>query len=582
MMKHFRLLIIPMALVLAISSCSSEKQAPNIVLIISDDQGYGDFGFTGNEYVQTPNLDKLKGESVYFDRFYVSPVCAPTRASLLTGRYHLRTGTTWVTHGKEVMRSEERTIAESLREQGYATGCFGKWHNGEHYPHNPNGQGFDTYFGFSAGHWNNYFNTKLEYNGEEVRTEGYIIDVLTDSSLNFIERNKEKPFFCYIPFNTPHGPFQVADKYYNKYREMGLDEKNSAVYGMCENIDDNVGRILQKLDELKLTENTIVLYLTDNGPNGVRYNAGMKGIKAHVDEGGIRTPLIVRYPGVLPTGDTVFGIASHIDLLPTLHGLAGLDFSEKFPLDGIDLSEIMISGETIPERMIFTHQVNSTIQATPASVRTSQHRLVMKYGKTELYDMLLDPGQKTDIAAEYPDITKALASELSTWFDDVTSGESFIPRIPVGYDEAPRVSLPAPEAKLAGSIQFRGIMGWANDWLIGFESGENSASWSLDVVKTGTYKVFVRLACEQPTGSDVLKMQIGEDIHTFEISEAYTAPKVATPDRTPRTEVWEREWPEIQIGTIALNKGTETISVSFEGSKDINLEIRELIIYSDK
>ncbi|MFC2090964.1 sulfatase-like hydrolase/transferase, partial [Bacteroidota bacterium] len=147
---------------LAFTGCGNDTdQPPNIILIVSDDQGYGDFGFTGNQYVSTPNLDHLKSESVYFDRFYVSPVCAPTRASLLTGRYHLRTGTSWVTHGKEIMRSEEFTIAESLKENGYVTACYGKWHNGEHYPHHPNGQGFDTFFGFCAGHWNNYFNTVL-------------------------------------------------------------------------------------------------------------------------------------------------------------------------------------------------------------------------------------------------------------------------------------------------------------------------------------------------------------------------------------------------------------------------------------
>ncbi|MFB0554225.1 MAG: sulfatase-like hydrolase/transferase, partial [Phycisphaerae bacterium] len=178
---------------------ADDRKLPNVILIITDDQGWGDIHSHGNDKIDTPVMNKLAADGARFDRFFVSPVCAPTRASLLTGRYHLRTGTHGVTRGYENMRSEEVTIAEAIKQAGYATGCFGKWHNGAHYPYNPNGQGFDEFLGFCSGHWNNYFDTTLEHNGRLVKTKGYITDVLTDAAVRFIEKNKDRPFFCYIP-----------------------------------------------------------------------------------------------------------------------------------------------------------------------------------------------------------------------------------------------------------------------------------------------------------------------------------------------------------------------------------------------
>ena len=202
----------------------SDKNPPNVILIMTDDQGWGDLGFHGNDSIYTPNIDQLARNSARFERFYVSPVCAPTRASLLTGRYHLRTGTSWVTHRKEVMRQQEITIAELLKREGYSTGCFGKWHNGEQYPNDPIGQGFDTFVGFKAGHWNNYFNTTLSHDEESLETSGFITDVLTDAAIQFMEENQNDPFFCYIPYNAPHSPFQLPNKYFDKYKVLGLTD----------------------------------------------------------------------------------------------------------------------------------------------------------------------------------------------------------------------------------------------------------------------------------------------------------------------------------------------------------------------
>lgn len=223
---------------------ASGRDRPNVVLIVTDDQGYGDLGFHGNDLIETPVLDRLARESTRFENFMVCPLCSMTRASLLTGRYNLRTGCASVTRGLETVRSEEVTIAEVLREAGYATGCFGKWHIGENYPSHPNGQGFGEFFGMPQGHWDNYFDPKLEHNGNMVQTEGYITDVLTRAAMDFIETHRDEPFFCYLPFNAPHTPMQVADSYFDKYRARVTDDKVAAIYGMIENIDENVGRLL--------------------------------------------------------------------------------------------------------------------------------------------------------------------------------------------------------------------------------------------------------------------------------------------------------------------------------------------------
>ncbi len=202
-------------LLLAGNPLAQAQSRPNIVLILADDMGWGDMSSHGNPVVETPVLDRLAAQGARFERFYVSPLCAPTRASLLTGRYHLRTGVASVTSGLETMRSSEVTLAEVFKTAGYTTGAFGKWHNGAHYPENPEGQGFQEFLGFCGGHWTNYFNTALQHNGQMAKTSGYITDVLTDAALGFIEQNKTKPFLCYIPYNAPHGPFQVPDTYFN-------------------------------------------------------------------------------------------------------------------------------------------------------------------------------------------------------------------------------------------------------------------------------------------------------------------------------------------------------------------------------
>ncbi|MCA9051143.1 MAG: arylsulfatase, partial [Planctomycetaceae bacterium] len=332
---------------------NSETQ-PNVVVILTDDQGWGDVSCHGNPQIQTPHMDALAAEGAWFDRFFVSPVCAPTRASLLSGRFDVRTGVSGVTGRLEVMRSDEVTIAELFRDAGYRTGCFGKWHNGEQFPNNPAGQGFEEFFGFCGGHWNNYFDSTLEHNGRPVKTTGYITDVLTDAAIRFVTGDPGRPFFCYVPFNAPHTPWQVPDEWFDKCADRTSDRATQCAYAMVENIDHNVGRLLDALGEQR--HNTIVVFLTDNGPNGQRYNGDLRGIKGSVHEGGVRVPLFISWPGKIAPRK-IDRIAAHVDLLPTLAELCGVAVESTKPLDGRSLVPLLNGTTTAndwPDRSLFT------------------------------------------------------------------------------------------------------------------------------------------------------------------------------------------------------------------------------------
>jgi arylsulfatase A-like enzyme len=564
--------VVVIGLVLCIQLCAVSfagwnqaglQSRPNLVLIVADDMGWGDVRSHGNDRLDTPVLDKLAADGARFNRFFVSPVCAPTRASLLTGRYHPRTGVAWVTRGLETMRSEELTLAEALRDAGYATGCFGKWHNGAHYPHSPGGQGFDEFLGFSAGHWNNYFDTTLEHNGRPFKTNGYITDVLTDAAIAFIDKQRGRPFFCYIPYNAPHGPFQVPERYFSKYKGRGFDDKTAAIYGMVENIDDNVGRILKQLEAARLTDRTIVLFLTDNGPNGERYNGGMKGIKGSVHEGGVRVPLFIRWPGRIQPGMAVEKIAAHIDLFPTLLELCGVPMPRTLPLDGTSLVPLL-KGESQgwPERRIFTVQSRAgAMNSALGAVRSERHRLVTDGKRCELYDMSADPEQRKDIAGENASLVETLRSAYDTWLKDVTqNGIERLP-IPVGYPQARMVELPAPESYFSGNLRFKGGQGWANDWITGWQRIEDSVSWEIDVVQPGRFEVTLLFTCpERDVGSRIRVEVAGQAVEGV-IGRAHDPESLPSPDRIPRGEVYEKIWGALTPGALELRPGRNRLYV---------------------
>ncbi len=532
------------------SDAETSSNKPNILLIITDDQGWGDIHSHGNDKIDTPVLDELAASGARFNRFYVSPVCAPTRASLLTGRYHLRTGTFGVTRGEEVMRGNEVTIADLFRQAGYATGCFGKWHNGAHYPHHPIGRGFDEFWGFCAGHWNNYFDTTLDHNGEPVKTKGYITDVLTDAAIAFLDKNRDRPFFCYIPYNAPHSPWQVPDEYFDKYKSRGLDDTTACAYGMCENVDDNIGRLVKKLDELNLAENTIVMFLTDNGPNSDRYNGEMNGRKGSTHEGGVRVPLFIRWPKRIESGTTVKTIAAHIDMLPTLVELAGVNMIETLPLDGLSLVPLLL-GESAdwPDRMLFTHR------RTRGAVRTQRYRLVIEKKRVELYDMSEDPGEQNNAAEDHPEIAKELKTAYTTWLKEVTRLGNQPPPIPVGHAQMKDAELPAPECHLHGGVKYKGGAGWANDWVTNWTNTEAHVYWELEVVHAGMYEITLMYTCSAQDVGARLCAEVGSERIEGMIEEAHDPDPLPSPDRVPRKEVYEKVWAPLTLGNVMLEEG---------------------------
>lgn len=554
------------------------KSKPNVLIILTDDQGWGDLGMHGNNVIETPNLDSLGSTSTVFERFYVSPVCAPTRASLLTGRYHLKTGTSWVTHRQEVMRSEEVTIAELLGAQDYRTSCFGKWHNGQQYPTDPPGQGFQQFFGFKEGHLNNYFDTRLTHNFEEVETSGYVPDLLADSAISFIQQ--EDPFFCYLAFNTPHSPFQVPEAYFKKYKAKGMDDKNAAVYGMVENIDWNVGRVLEALEKSGKQEETIVIFLSDNGPNGLRYNGGFKGIKGSVDEGGIRVPFFIRYPeGGIGPGKVSQHFGAHIDILPTIADLTGIEIPDSLQLDGKSLVKLIKGqGAEYLEREFYTHQVVRKFDTIPGAVRNHEFLLTLKPQDTSFYNLLQDPYQAHNLLDQHPELVKEFLQKYDQWFGEVTRNGIEPPLVQLGDSVAPVVELPAPEARLYGQLTFEGGEGWANDWLTNWQGPADSAVWEVELSAPQQYSVSIQLSTENPVA---IALELNGKTFIKKIKNPQQAVLIPNQDRVPRGEVEEMYWPELSLDTVNLQAGHHRLKIrpveALEGELAIKaLKLRKL------
>ncbi len=422
---------------------------PNIVLILADDMGWGDVRSNGNMKIETPVLDRLAENSLSFDRFYVCPLCAPTRAEMLTGRYFLRTGVSSVSQGYENMDPRETTIAQILKQNGYTTGCFGKWHNGAWFQQHPNRKGFDEYVGFMVGHLGYYFDAIYQHNDEDVKSDGYATDYFTRQALSFIEKNSGKPFFCYVPYNVPHSPFQVPAKYFEKYKANGLDDELACIHGMVENMDDNIGLILSKLDELKIRDNTIVIFLSDNGPNTYRYNGVMKGKKGSVDEGGVRVPFYISWPEKIKPGVTE-QLAQDIDIMPTLLSLCSISDRPELPMDGKNLTPVILKNANPNDRIIFSRQGFYPLNRCAGAVRNNNYRLVVSLQDTLLFDMIADPAQKQDISENQPEIKKELLAAYLKWEKEMVSNYQVQTTIKAGFPEEKSITLPVQDAVLSG------------------------------------------------------------------------------------------------------------------------------------
>lgn len=550
-----------------IASANADK--PNVIVILTDDQGWGDLSVHGNTNISTPNIDRLASQGMAFDRFYVCPICSPTRAEFMTGRYNPRTGVKSASRGEERMDLDETTIFEDFKAAGYQTATFGKWHNGMQPPYHPNARGIDEYYGFCSGHWGHYYSPMLEHNGQIVTGEGFVIDDFTNRVMNYIEQHKEDSFFVYLPYCTPHSPMQVPDRWWKKFENHDLplrarkDQQENmpharAALAMCENIDWNVGRLLKKLDDLEIANNTIVIYFSDNGPNGYRWNGDMKGKKGAVDEGGVRSPFFIRWPDKIKAGGKTDSISGSIDLKPTLLDLAGISDTGALPMDGVSLKPLLFEeAESWPDRLYVNHFHGKT------SVRSQRFRLGFKGG---LYDMQNDPGQRVDVRGKFPKVYRELTA-AGEKFDKEVVGE-----LPQGKDERPFTighpdfaftQLPARDAIATGDIQRSGrapncsyYMNWINE--------KDTISWNADVQIEGEYQAHVYYTCSEDDLGTVLKLSCGESAITKEVTVANDPPLVgAESDRSPRrSESLVKDFVPLNLGVINLEKGKRPLVLS--------------------
>jgi len=530
---------------------------PNIIVILADDQGWGDLSVHGNANLSTPNIDSLARDGALFDRFYVCAVCAPTRAEFLTGRYHPRSGVRGVTTGAERLNLDHTLLPQYFRDAGYATGAFGKWHNGSQHPYHPNARGFDEYYGFTSGHWGQYFDTELDHNGKLVRGKGFIIDDLANHVMDFIGKNRTRPFLCYLALNTPHSPMQVPDRFYEKFANADPKQRarnqeqedigmTRAALAMCENIDWNVGRILAKLDEAKLAQDTIVIYFSDNGPNSFRWNGGMKGRKGTVDEGGLRSPFLIRWPAGIKKGQKIPQIAGAIDILPTLADLAGIPFRPPKPLDGKSLKPLLTGGgANWPDRMLFS-QWNRRV-----SVRTQRFRLDQD---GRLYDISADPMQDRDVAADHPEAAAKLRKAQQEWAAEMLPlvGKDDRP-FPVGYSKS--TLLPARDGVAHGGVK-RSNTAPNCSYFTAWTSKEGSMTWDIEVAQAGEYAAEIYYACPKSDVGSTLELSFEGAVAVGRVSEAHDPPLIGKSfDRHDRGgESYWKDFKPMRVGKIRLAK----------------------------
>lgn len=507
---------------------AAEATRPNVVLIMSDDQGIGDFGATGNKLFKTPHIDAMARRSAQMTTFYVSPVCAPTRACLMTGRYNYRTRVidTWV--GRAMMEPDEVTIAEAFRAAGYATGIFGKWHLGDNYPLRPSDQGFQQALVHRGGglgqpsdpaaNGRRYTDAILYRNGKAVETKGYCTDVYFDAALDFIQESSdsEQPFFIYLPTNAPHGPFHdvpedLRKEYMktdltslsiykpNAQQKPGHQDLLARIAAMITNIDDNVGRVFNKLDSLGITDDTIVIYMVDNGPNTTRYvTDDLRGRKSDVHEGGIRSPFWIHWPARLKAGHENDTPVAHIDVMPTLMAACGVPTPEGAKLDGRNFLPLL-EGKSVdwPDRylVIQTHRGNRPVRFHHFMIRDKRWKLVHPTGfgyegfneptsfeRLQLYDIVADPRESNNLVAKHPEVVARFKEAYSRWFDDVSSTREnnyAPPRIHIGTKHENPTELTR------------------QDWRDGTWDTNSNGHWELHVATAGRYDVQIDFVADK-------------------------------------------------------------------------------------
>lgn len=530
-------LVVAMLLLVSggIAAKGAEKiKPPNVILIVTDDQGYGDLACNGNPWIKTPEMDKLYQQGVRLTDFHVDPTCAPTRAALMTGRYSARTGV-WLTYGsRNHLRRDEVTMADVFKQNGYKTAILGKWHMGDNYPFRPSDRGFDESLihgggvvGETPDYWdNNYYDDVYFRNNQPEKVKGYCTDVWFNEAIKFIEQNKERPFFIYLPTNVPHGPLHVPAKYRKPYLDLGLSPSRAAFYGMIATIDNDLGKLRNRLTELVLDRETIIIFLNDNGTNGGviltkradgkmdrngwvvdGYNAGMRGMKTSPYEGGHRAACFIYWPnGGLTGGRDIDALTSHIDLLPTLMDLCHLKYPRKLNFDGVSLKPILQDDKAkLPERFIVVHDQGRfnqpvgeglLIKDKAYSVMKDKWRLVGE----ELYDLSIDPGQRNNVAQKYPKLVKQLRADYETWWESISEKSD---------EYCPIVINPAKQRTV--TISSQNLMGGLCAYnQRSVRSAMSTNGWTvIDVEKQGKYLIALRRWPRETNAA------IGDTVSTF-------------------------------------------------------------------
>lgn len=546
------------------SNTQSESIPPNVIIILTDDQGWGDLSFNGNKNLATPNIDAIAKGGAVFDNFLVQPVCSPTRAELLTGQYFPRLGVYATSAGGERMNLNVPTLADYFRQSGYSTAAYGKWHNGMQPPYHPNSRGFTDFYGFCSGHWGNYFSPMLERNGEIVKGNGFLVDDLFDHGLEFISKNKTEPFLLYLPVNTPHSPMQVPDSYWNNFKDKELESLYSgtgeediqftkAALAMVENIDWNVGRLISHLKSNNLEQNTIVVFMSDNGPNAFRWNGGLRGKKGSTDEGGVKSPFFIKWPAKIAPGQRFEQLMGSVDLLPTLGALASVSFPEDHDMDGTDFSALILGqGSMQKDKVVFNLWNSKT------SVRTQEYRLD---SEDRLYHMQDDPGQTMDLSEQLPMVRDSLMALKNQWLTEVFPNKNTVDKRPftVGDPSSIYTQLPARDAEGHGNITRSNR--FPNDsFLTNWLSTKDSITWDVDVLQSGRFEASIYYTCPPESVGTELQLQLGKSSVMSKIPKAHDSSLLgAEHDKFPRMESYVKDFIPFKLGEIELQKGASTL-----------------------
>ncbi|MDW7692183.1 arylsulfatase [Flammeovirgaceae bacterium SG7u.111] len=477
----------------------SKKSKPNIVLVITDDQGKNDLACEGNPYIKTPNIDKFHSESIRFTNFHVSTTCAPSRGSLMTGRHTNRLNVFHTIAGRSLLFEDEVLLPQVLAQNGYTNGMFGKWHLGDNYPFRPMDRGFHEVVRHGGGgitqgpdYWgNDYFDDTYWHNGEVEEYKGFCTDVFFSEALDFIEENKDNPFFCYISTNAPHGPLNCPEEYIDMYKD---DENVPAhfkrFYGMITNIDDNFKLLQDKLEKLDLIDNTILIFMTDNGTAGGHkvYDAGMSGGKGQVTEGGHRVPFYIRWPnGELTGGKDIETLAAHYDVLPTLVDLLGLKLNPIKPLDGKSWKPLLEGKKAAWENRILFMDTQRMLNLTKFKDYTVMEKEWRLVNGDELYDLTSDLKQKNNVIDQHPEIAARLAGGYERWWqslvdEGVNERYAYI-KVGTPYENPSRI---ACHDMLTGNLGY----GWHQHGVIA--AAPSAGRWKIEFVEDGQYKISMR------------------------------------------------------------------------------------------